>query len=176
MNRTIDRTAGAFLAALVLATGAASPAAPHDEHGNPAIERRTALVSEEVARQRLLTFGLKPVGRLRQAEGRFLATVTKGGRTMEVEIDQQSGVLREHGQALALGAAGRSPVLRDPASTFSREDIARTPVPIEPFAVERPEAIRPLGDQPLTREYEPTAEPREPVPAPTPTPTPPPPR
>jgi MYXO-CTERM domain-containing protein len=73
----------------------------------------TTLVSEEVARQTLVTLGLQHVSTLRAVGDRFVANAEYEGRVIDVEIDRRSGVVRRAGDAVALAPAralGNEPV------------------------------------------------------------------
>jgi len=129
---------------------------------------RTALMSEEVARQKLLTFGLEQFSSLRYVDGRYVAKAQREGRAVEVEINLQSGVLRERGQPLTLVPPARAPIPSDYTLKIEQADIARAPLVIEPLVPERPQVIRPLGEEPVKEKPE---KPEKPPSATTPPPT-----
>lgn len=145
---TFRKTVETVLLAL-LVSGVAH--AQDDDLKSGKLEPRTALVSEEVARQKLLTFGLEQVSGFRHTEGRYVASVQYEGRLVEVELDEHSGVLRERGRPLALVPSMKAPagIVKGYAVKIDRADIARAPLLIEPFVPGRPEVIRPLGDLPV---------------------------
>lgn len=140
---------------MLLVTGVAHAQQDADlKSGN--IRPRTALMSEEVARQKLLVFGLEQLSSLSYVDGRYVARVQHEGRAVEVEIDLQSGVLRKRGQPLTLAPLTKAPTptLSDYTLKIEREDIARAPLVIEPLVPERPQVIRPLGDEPIKEKPE----------------------
>ena len=117
----------------------------HDEDlRSGKIPRWTAYVSEEVAREKLKTLGVLEVGPLREEKGHFIAQGRYQGRLIEVEVDRQSGILRERGQYEPLAPAERTavPMIRDFTLKIERSDIARAKIIVEPLAPDRPEAIR----------------------------------
>jgi hypothetical protein len=146
---TMNRLAWAGLLACCL--GGVAAAQDRDlRSGN--LPPRTGLVSEEVARQKLAAFGLVDVKQLRQEGDRWRASATSRGQDIEVEVDSQTGHIRETGRAEPLQVPeGAGPgVMRDHALKIERDEIARVPMTVEPFAPDRPTAIRPLGDRPVS--------------------------
>jgi hypothetical protein len=111
---------------------------------------RTGLVSEEVARQKLAAFGLVDVQQLRQEGDRWRASATSRGQRIEVELNSQTGHVREYGRVEPLRIPEGAGVMRDHSLKIERDEITRVPMAVEPFAPDRPTAIRPLGNRPVS--------------------------
>jgi hypothetical protein len=107
---------------------------------------RTALVSEEVARQTLASYGLSHVQELRIIDqSRWVASAILAGRRIEIEIDAITGRVTERGRNQPLQPVEQPgvPLMRDHSIKLERSDIARMPTIIEPFAPKRPSTVRP---------------------------------
>lgn len=139
-----------FPVVLMLIAGSAYAQHSHDDDlrsGN--LPRRTAQVSDEVAREKLKSFGLQSVGVLREERGWWIASGEYEGRPITIEIDRQSGLVRERGKAEALlPARGAVPTIQGYKPMFDRAEIARAKLIVEPLPADRPETIRPLNDRP----------------------------
>jgi hypothetical protein len=112
---------------------------------------RTGIVSEEVARQKLLTFGLTDVQNLRLEGARWYASGVLESQRIEVELDVFTGLARIPGRTEPLQASGVSaaPMMRNYSIKVERAEIQHVPVVVEAFVPDRPSVIRPLGDRPV---------------------------
>jgi hypothetical protein len=111
---------------------------------------RTGLVSEEVARQKLLTLGFANVRGLRMEGSRWFASAILEGRQIDLELDALSGVLYERTRREPLRPDQSGvPLMRDHSITIDRSKLINLPIVVEPFVPERSTAIRPLGDRPV---------------------------
>jgi hypothetical protein len=116
------------------------------------LPQRTAQVSEEVAVQRLTSFGVTDIQGLRAQGGRWIATGSLGGQRVEVVIDAATGRMGERGEGgtiRPLPSPGMPP-LRDHSIKIERSEIPNREVPVEPFAPDRATTTRPIADRPVT--------------------------
>lgn len=117
------------------------------------LPQRTALMSEEVAAQRLSIFGVSDIQGLRLDGGRWVASGNLDGRRMELVIDAATGRAGERGEGgtiRPLPSPGVTTV-RDHSIKIERSEIPNRPVVVEPFAPDRATPTRPIGDRPVTR-------------------------
>jgi hypothetical protein len=91
------------------------------------IRPRTAYMSPEVARQKLITYGFTGITSLRRVGEKYTARATSGTRTFDLELNAVTGVLREKGKTMPLVAPRqpRVPVIRGSQIKVARERIAR---------------------------------------------------
>ena len=112
---------------------------------------RTGVMSEEVARQKLMTFGLTDVQNLRLEGNRWYASGVSETQRINVELDALTGLAREPGRTepLQVRELSAAPMMRDHSIKADRAEIQRVPMAVEPFVPDRPSVIRPLGDRPV---------------------------
>jgi hypothetical protein len=141
-------TALLSFSALVLSCEYAIAQHNHDEDlRSDNIVRRTSYVSEEVAIQKLKSMGVTQIEELREVDGRFLAKGVHQGRTMNLEVDRQTGYFRERGKFDTL--VSPSKMERRQLSDYTlRSDIARPRAMMEPLLPERPTTIKPILERP----------------------------
>jgi hypothetical protein len=79
------------------------------------LKPRTALMSKEVAREKLKAYGITNVKSLKQVGQTFTAEGVVEGRPIVLEIDRQAGIMKERGQTRIFlpKETPQTPVLKD---------------------------------------------------------------
>lgn len=142
--------------AIIITVGPTAASAQHDhdaELRSGKIPRRTAIVSDEVAIQRVIVSGIDVVGDVRDSkDGNLHVPGRFQGREIIVEIDRKSGVIREAGRSSAIAARSLVRPAREENYAF-REQIARGTMPV--VVLPQPRAsttsrvsLTPIGDEP----------------------------
>jgi hypothetical protein len=79
------------------------------------LKPRIAIMSEAVARQKLVTYGVRDVKELKLVGDKYEIKAIYNDKPVELEMNSQSGLLREKGSVVQLpvAASARARVIRD---------------------------------------------------------------
>lgn len=109
---------------------AQKPALQHDhdaELKSGQVKPRIAVMSELVARQKLATYGVENVRELKLIGDKYVIKGTYDNRPVELEMNAQSGLLKEKGarERLLVAASARSRVIKDRHIKAQRHELVK---------------------------------------------------